>query len=194
MRERGPGLASTREVIQQLTSSKTRVVIGVIGDDGGSEDLGGITMAGLAAVHEYGATINHPGGTPYVIVGAGQARFVRKDSPAGVAAIAAGRVTGPHTIEVPERAPIRKTFDEQMPRIRAASQRLIARVVKGELELPQALGQIGEFASAQIRRTIQRGVDPPLAASTVRRKRSSKPLIDEGQLINAYTYQVREGD
>ena len=193
MRERDLGYTSTMDLIRDLTATRTRVAIGVIGDDGGAEDRGGITMAGLAAVHEYGATINHPGGTPYVMV-RGRPIFLKKDSPAGIAAIAAGRVTQPHTIVVPERAPIRKTFDAQRQRIRATSARLMGQVVGGRLELSTALGQIGEVASSQIRRTIQRGVTPPLSPETIRRKRSSKPLIDEGLLINAYTYQVREGE
>ena len=193
MRERDLGYTSTMDLIRHLTASKTRVVVGVVGDDGGAEDLGGITMAGLATVHEYGATINHPGGTPYFIGDKG-AVFLKRDSPAGVAAIAAGRVTKPHKIVIPERAPIRKTFDEQRGRIMGASARLMRQVVAGQIELPEALGKMGEFASAQIRRTIQRGVTPPLAPSTIRRKKSSKPLIDEGLLINSYTYQVREGE
>ena len=194
MRERDLGFKSTMDLIQHLTATRTRVVVGVVGDAGGSEDLGGITMAGLAAVHEYGATVNHPGGTPYIIAGSGRAVFVKKDSPAGIKAIAKGHVTGPHVIEIPERAPIRKTFDEQRPRIMAASTRLMRQVVGQTLDLDTALGRLGEFASAQIRRTIQRGVEPPNAPSTIRRKKSSKPLIDTGLLINAYTYQVRQGD
>lgn len=193
MRERDLGYTSTMELIRHLTATRTRVAIGVLGDDGGAEDRGGITMAGLATVHEYGATINHPGGTPYVLV-RGRLIFLKKTSPAGIAAIAAGRVTKPHTIVVPERAPIRKTFDAQRERLRAVSARLMARVVAGRLDLPAALGQIGEVGSAQIRRTIQRGVEPPLSPATIERKNSSKPLIDQGLLINAYTYQVREGD
>ncbi len=50
------------------------------------------------AILHYGGDIDHPGGTPYIVIG-GRAKFLRKDGeyPAGV------KFTRPHTITLPPR-------------------------------------------------------------------------------------------
>lgn len=196
LEERDHGYDSLLELVEDLKERKVHVAIGVVGDDAGKEipDADGLSMAGLAAVQEFGATINHPGGQPYSLTDEG-AYFLKKDSRAGQAAIAAGMVTKPHVIKIPERAPIRKTLDEQESRINEAAMRMLSRVVEGSETVESGLGKVGEFVSSQIRRTIQQGVEPPNAPSTIRKKKSSKPLIGiEGRLIRSYTYKVREGE
>lgn len=198
LEERDHGYDSLLELVEDLKERKVHVAIGVVGDDASDEVQEGLTMAGLAAVHEFGATIDHPGGTPYVIppkgtIGEG-VLFVKKDSEHGRRAIALGHVTKPHKIVIPERALIRKTLDEQESKINEAAVRMVTRVAEGKETVESGLGKVGEFVSSQIRRTIQRGVEPPNAPSTIRRKKSSKPLIDTGLLIRSYTYKVREGD
>lgn len=143
-------------LLQDMLTSRSEVVVGVVdgggvdGLPGGSEHSDdGISIAGLAAVHEYG-------------------------------------------LGVPERAPLRKTFDEIEGRLGVAAQRLFAQMVDGHIAKREMLGTLGLFASSQVRRTIQAGVEPPNAPATIKRKGSSKPLIDEGILLSAYTHEVRE--
>lgn len=71
-----------------------------------------------AAIQEFGGTINHPGGTPYIIIG-GQAVFISNEK----AAEREGKGlyvkrTKPHTIHVPARPYLRpalkETRDEQL--------------------------------------------------------------------------------
>lgn len=50
-----------------------------------------------ARIHEFGGTINHPGGTPYFIGADGKAKFVSKAAGAGLPK------TKPHPIEIPAR-------------------------------------------------------------------------------------------
>lgn len=192
MREKDHGYEEIRKLASQLARSRTSVVVGVVEGKGGEDIVSdGLTMAGLAAVQEFGATIDHPGGTPYVVTDRG-AVFVKKDSEAGQKAISAGRVTGPHKITVPERAPIRTTFDSEGRIIEQAMVRELKSVVDGKKDVDQALNTVGLFAASRIRRTIQRGLPPPNAPSTIRKKKSSKPLIGEsGALLNSYTHQVR---
>lgn len=52
-----------------------------------------------AAIHEYGGTINHPGGQPYKIIGNGKAVFVKKTDPEAKDL----KKTKPHTITMPAR-------------------------------------------------------------------------------------------
>lgn len=65
-----------------------------------------------AAIHEYGGTINHPGGTPYFISG-GELVFVRKNSPRA----AFLPKTQPHTIKIPERSFARSSLKEKRKEI-----------------------------------------------------------------------------
>ena len=55
----------------------------------------------------------------------------------------------------------------------------------------QALTLLGEVVSKDIIATINRGIRPGLKKSTIKRKKSSKPLIDTGRLKGAITHQVR---
>jgi len=68
-----------------------------------------------AAIHEYGGTIKHPGGTPYVNIG-GRTLFVRKEN-----ADKNMRTTKPHNIEMPARPYLRPGFaafsKQQIPRL-----------------------------------------------------------------------------
>ena len=50
-----------------------------------------------ARIHEFGGTINHPGGTPYFIGADGKAKFVNKAAGADLPK------TKPHPIEIPAR-------------------------------------------------------------------------------------------
>ena len=161
LEERDYGYDSLMALVEDLKKRKVHVAIGVLGDDAGKEipDADGITMAGLAAVHEFGAMAGPGRKTP-----------------------------------IPERAPIRKTLDEQAEKINTAAVRMVTRVAEGKETIESGLGKVGEFVSSQIRRTIQQGVEPENAPSTIAKKKSSKPLIDTGLLIRSYTYQVREGE
>lgn len=60
----------------------------------------------------------------------------------------------------------------------------------------RALATAGAFLEGEIKQTIQRGRPEwaPLKPATVRRKRSSKPLIDTGKLLNSITHQVSEDE
>jgi len=68
-----------------------------------------------ARIHEYGGTIDHPGGTPYFIGDDGLAKFVSKAKGAGLP------VTKPHQITIPARpyiAPAIRDFEaETLPKI-----------------------------------------------------------------------------
>lgn len=67
-----------------------------------------LNYAELGAVHEFGATINNPGGQPYYInTSTGMAVFVSKKSAFGQYLISKGQVTKPHRIVVPTRSFLR---------------------------------------------------------------------------------------
>lgn len=153
-----------------------------------------ITQPELMLVHEYGARINHPGGTPYIVgVGAGGAKsavtFIPKSSP-----IAVGLpVTKPHVILIPQRPVMRLALIKNEKANRALSKKLAAKIVEGKIDAKKLLGFMGEKISSDIKRNFgDKSLLKPLRPSTIarRRKQSDQPLVDTGSLRNSITYKT----
>ncbi len=90
--------------------------------------------------------------------------------------------------EIPARSFIRAWFDENEERIQAV---FLQRLTKlGPAHWQQALDQTALWIQADIIRRVRRGIAPPLAASTIANKGSTKPLIDTGQLMAALLAKV----
>ena len=171
------------------------VTVGIQGAEAQKTHEGGLTNVQLGNVHEYGATIQHPGGTPYLrgpTAGPGQARFISKATADGLPR--AVPVTKAHEITIPERSFMRATLDANRSKYADLITRLLDRVVRGKLTTDQLLGLLGARVVADIKRRIRSRISPALKASTIRRKGSSTPLIDTGGLVNAITWAVRRRD
>ena len=93
---------------------------------------------------------------------------------------------------VPERSFMRSTFDENIHGINNTVKRLRALVERGRIDAEQAGGMLGEYHQRQIQEKIRSGVPPANAPSTIKRKGSSKTLIDDGILRGAIRYEVRQ--
>ena len=189
-------------LMREIRTTADHVDIGVHADEG--EEL-----VKIAAAHEYGATINNPGGQPYIIVDARKhgSRETRKQR-SGYAPLADGKeiiflkkgqkgmgVTKPHTIVIPMRSYIRSTVDENAEKYQQAAAGLIERIVDGTLDKFTALQVMGETIQADIKRKIRTIKSPALKPETIRRKGSDQPLIDHGILLNSIRYVVKpKGD
>lgn len=105
-------------------------------------------------------------------------------------------------VSIPERAPIRGTFDSQ----RANYERLVIEGVRdifGRKTNPKKLlGRLGMRMVADIKNRITQGegLQPPNADSTLKRKQakgdgegSPKPLVDTGALLGSISYDVKIG-
>lgn len=193
------------------------VKVGLQGSEGAS-DRDGITNAELAAVHEFGAHINHPGGTPYFFAmgewseagrsgGMSQSSeivFFSKSSSSRSGAysgnwLAATRLTKPHAIDIPERSFMRATFDENVAEYRKRIREVGQLVIEGKITTRQGLEAFGVKAEGDIRETIQNGIAPPLKPSTLQRKTKAgkvgtTPLIDDAIMIGGITSVVERGD
>ena len=90
--------------------------------------------------------------------------------------------------EIPARSFIRAWFDENEEQIQAAYLRLLNK--HGPEHWDLAVQQLALWIQASIQRRIRRGLSPELADSTKARKKSSKPLIDTGQLLAAILAKV----
>ena len=169
-----------------------RATVGVHGQQG-SKKHGDIDNIGLAVVHEFGANINHPGGTPYTVFGGGgrsggsvggAAVFLPKGDPRAIG------VTRPHLIRIPERSFLRSAFDKNRRVYERMLEQGTGRVIDGTDNPRRVVGLIGEKHVADVINGINAGIAPPNARSTVARKGGSTPLVQTGQLKMAIKVKV----
>lgn len=140
-----------------------------------------MTVATLGAIQHFGADINHPGGTRYVIGKDGKARFVSNKLTGPVMG-----VTKPHKIKIPARPWLDKGAEsgtkEYLDTVREG--------VKEGLSSRQIMTRLGNKAVDAVKDYINDLNTPANAASTIRRKGSSNPLIDTGNMRNSVTSTV----
>lgn len=196
------GMDQLRRRLASLHSQT--VTVGVHGDEAKRKDGdgGGISNVRLAAVHEFGATID--------MVSArgedGQGYVVRKrvkDSKTSI------HLAKAHKIVIPQRSFIRGTIDAHRADIGSAMSALTTQVVTGNVLPKSAAARLGALVVGLIKQRMARGIGPALAPSTLRRKQRKsavgrrmqkrgmagpanvKPLIDTGQLRQSVTYEVK---
>lgn len=150
------------------------------------------TLLKIAGANEFGATINHPGGTPYGYqtkndAKAGKVKFLKK----GSGFMVLGE-TKPHKIVIPERSFIRSTVDDNEEKYFRSLNRVMGRIIDGTLNKFQALSFVGQLVEADIKSKIINLDSPANAKSTVRKKGSDNPLVDTGLMGNSIRYVVQE--
>ena len=170
-------------------ASDASVTVG-IHEEAGNVESDDLTMAALGAVHEFGATINHPGGTSYgyatkAAADRDQVRFLKS----GAGYMELGK-TGPHIIEIPARPWL-------VPGVTNATEKLTQTVQDGledGLSLEQISEQLGAVAAGEVKKYMTELSSPPNAPSTRRQKGSSNPLIDSGAMRASVNYKVGKVD
>lgn len=90
---------------------------------------------------------------------------------------------------VPERSFIRNYVDRSKQAAQALARRCAEAVARG-VPAEAALNIIGMSHASAIQEMIADGIDPPLAEETIKRKGSSTPLIDTGQLRASVTWRI----
>lgn len=91
---------------------------------------------------------------------------------------------------VPERSFLRAWFDDNRPRAMTILGAVLRTVVSGQRTKEQALELLGARFVAEIQKRIAQGILPPNSEETIKKKGSSVPLIDTGQLRTSITYRV----
>lgn len=91
---------------------------------------------------------------------------------------------------IPARSYIGKTLRDRVDEWRGMQLRLVKALLSGKVSAKRAQEILGLWAATAIKHTIASGsVDgPPLRPETIRRKGSSKPLVDTAQLLNAISW------
>jgi hypothetical protein len=93
---------------------------------------------------------------------------------------------------IPPRSFIRGFADSKRELAAKTMEKLGGLVTGGKLDADTAIRRLGDFGEKGIKSYIRNGAFTPNADSTIAKKRSSKPLIDNATLRNSIRYQVIE--
>jgi hypothetical protein len=86
---------------------------------------------------------------------------------------------------------MRQAFDDNQREIEKRVVKEYGKVVDLKTSPRQALRRIGTFHEGNIKLEISTGMFRPLAPATIRAKKSSRPLIDTGQLRGAVQHKEK---
>jgi hypothetical protein len=95
----------------------------------------------------------------------------------------------------PRRSFVADWSDEREEEHRAQMEKMAKAVVQGKVEsVEQGFERLGNLYVGEIQKRMADGIDPALEDATIKRKGSSVPLINSGQLRSAITYEVKKGE
>ncbi|MCL2829844.1 MAG: hypothetical protein FWD77_03780 [Betaproteobacteria bacterium] len=92
------------------------------------------------------------------------------------------------TRTTPERPFLRTSVRNNRQKYNALNRKNLKAVLEEKMTVAQALDVLGMTAAADMQSEIANGHFAPLKPATIKRKGSSKPLIDSGQMRQAITF------
>lgn len=95
------------------------------------------------------------------------------------------------TEHIPSRPFLRKSVDENEGKINQFLQAEARSLASGKTA-ETLLNEIGNFQKSLVQEKITEGSFTPNAESTIRRKGSSKPLIDTGRMRQSVNYVIKQ--
>ena len=164
---------------------------------------GGQHVASIAALQEFGGTINRPPGTTtiYRKVNSARTEFLRSGRfvKRRESNFASDHATPAYSIRIPPRPFFRRMIKKYSPNW---GQDMGAILKFTQYDAARTLVLMGERIVRQLRQSIIDLTDPPLAASTIARKSRggkvtargvlgpAKPLVDTGHMLNSVDYEI----
>lgn len=95
------------------------------------------------------------------------------------------------TNKIPERSFMRSTYEEKEKQWNKALDRIVGGIVEGDVNnIEQKISFVAEQMVNDIKDKIDSNIPPPLSEATIKRKGSSKTLIDTGIMKTSITYKV----
>ena len=179
--------------VRELTAKRVLVGIPASADN---RDGGEIGNAAIGYINEFGATFEHPGGTPYIrdaitdgkFVGV---RFVDRSFPSP------DGHTEAHTITIPARPHLVPGVRRAQARTAATMKRAGQAALAGQDPVPQLVAA-GLIAEDSVKAVIEEVLGPPLAAATLAQRRAggfkgTTPLLRTGAYRSAITSVIEDG-
>lgn len=95
------------------------------------------------------------------------------------------------TSRIPERSFMRSTYDEKESEWNKALDKIVSSVVEGNVnDIEQKINFVGVQMVNDIKEKIDSNIPPALSEATIKRKGSSKTLIDTGIMRASITYKI----
>ena len=126
--------------------------------------------------------------TPHVKIGVLSSAPKDKKTKANLASIAGFNEFG--TSDIPPRPFMAQTFDLNVFEVKTFIQNECGKIIDLKQTIPGALGRIGLFYQSKTQQQITEGKFAPNAPFTIKKKGSSKPLIDTGRLRQSISHEV----
>lgn len=177
-------------------ADKYKLRVGILGNQAEAQHEGtSLTNAELGAVHEFGADIKHPGGTPYKILENGKAQFVNKKDGSGLP------ITKAHSIKIPQRSFLEKPLKAKMPEKIKEMKKDIFKQIFLRRSITQFYNRLAGIALEIVQNSWAKGGDPQwksLTSATRRHKAkagfSPNILTQTGQLGSSISAKVIKND
>ncbi|GCD60272.1 hypothetical protein NBRC3280_2890 [Acetobacter pasteurianus NBRC 3280] len=184
------GGAKLRAYMRQLERNSETARVARVGFLEGSTYTDGTPVAEIASIQEFGASIDHPGGTKYItdaVVGKRGAerigtRFVGKSFQGET------KTTAAHKIVIPPRPFFRTAIAKNK---QAWADALAASMKDTGMDAATSLERVSDLMVSNIQQSITDWSDPPNAPSTIRKKKYNNPLIDTRTMYRAVAYEVK---
>lgn len=95
---------------------------------------------------------------------------------------------------IPPRPFLDKGVEKGSDKYKKLAKSRMKPILQGRLSVDNYYKLAGQIATAEVKKYIREGDFVPLSPMTIKRKGSSKPLIDTGQMRNTVTYEVRDNE
>ncbi|MCZ6161935.1 hypothetical protein [Campylobacter ureolyticus] len=95
---------------------------------------------------------------------------------------------------IAERSFLRVPLSQNQEQILSLAKEEICKALSSGTSVIRPLEEIGVFSSNLCKMAITDGLTPALKPATIKRKKSSKPLIDTSNLLNSITWEIRDND
>lgn len=126
------------------------------------------------------------------VVNVGVPEGKREEDGTPVAMIAAVHEFGSPSQGIPERPFLRAAVQRNRQKYVRLNRINLVKMLRGQATVDQALGQLGEMAKGDVQTEIRSGDFAPLKQATIKRKGSSRPLIDTGQMVQSIAWELGE--
>jgi hypothetical protein len=91
-------------------------------------------------------------------------------------------------IHIPMRSHVRSAYDEDLKKLTRMAELELGLIVDGKSTAEQSIARLGEYHAGVIKKKITDGPFVKLHPATIERKRSSRPLVDKGQMRASVTH------
>lgn len=195
---RGDGFVKLQVQLENLRRRFTEKATIRVGWDERTNYPDGTPVFKVARAQEYGATINHPGGTRYITdaIVTRRKKLIMTTQFVGPDFVGEAMTTKAHTIVIPPRPFLRPAIAENADSWLA---KIRDDIEKTDYPLDVILERLGARMVGDIQKAIKAVQQPPLAKSTIQKRlkkgfsdlsTATKPLIDTGLMLRTVRAEV----